>query len=68
MLFVKWAVGIKIPPHSGGYFIFGHSPTHYWRGTSALFIGLPATHLLLTAHKWVPLVEQADLITFLIPF
>ena len=51
-----------------GDFIFGHSPTLYERGTSALFIGLPATHLLLTTHKWVPWVEYTQLITFLFSF
>ena len=50
-----------------GYFIFGHSPTLYWLGTSALFIGLLAMHLLLTTHKWVPWVEQAVLFPFLLP-
>ena len=33
-------------PKNGGYFIFGHSPTCYWRRTSASFIGLSAMHLL----------------------
>ena len=44
---------INIHPHSGWYFIFGHSPILYWLRTSAFFIGLPATHLLLATHKWV---------------
>ena len=57
---------INIPPYNGGYFIFGHSPTLYWLGTSALFIGLPAMQLLLTTRKRVPWVEYAQLIAFLI--
>ena len=44
---------INIRPHSGRFFIFGHSPKHYWRRTSALFIGLPATQLLLATRKRV---------------
>ena len=46
------------PPYNGEYFIFGHSPTLYRRGTSDLFIGLPAMYLLLTTHKWVLWVEH----------
>ena len=44
---------INIRPHSGRFFIFGHSPKHYWLSTSALGIGLPAMHLLLATRKRV---------------
>ena len=49
---------INIHPHSGWYFIFGHSTNRYWQRTSASFIGLPAMHLLLTTRKRVPWVED----------
>ena len=52
---------IIIPPHSGGYFIFGHSPMRYWLRTSALFIGLPATHRLPATHKWVVILCRLPL-------
>lgn len=35
---------INIPPQSGGYFRFGHSPKLYWLRTSAFLVGLPAAH------------------------
>ena len=48
---------IMIPPWNGGFFIFGHSAKHYWLRTSAPYIGLPATQLLLATHKWVTRVK-----------
>ena len=44
---------INIHPHSGWFFIFGHSPNRYWRHTSVLFIGLPAMQLILATRKRV---------------
>ena len=48
--------------HSGWYFIFEQSPNPYWRRTSALIIGLPATQLLLITRKRVPPVGRKCLI------
>ena len=64
--FCKIPRRINIHPHSGWYFIFGHSPKHYWLRTSAFRIGLPAMQLLLITRKRVPWVEKAQLITFFI--
>ncbi len=55
---VKKETLIKIHPHSGWYFIFGHSPTLYWLRTSALQIGLPAMQLLLATRKRVFGIEH----------
>ena len=44
---------IIIHPHSGWYFIFGHSREYHWLRTSALFIGLPAMQTLLATRKRV---------------
>ena len=49
---------INIQPHSGWYFIFGHSPNTTGNAQVRLFLGLPAMQLLLTTHKWVPWVEH----------
>ena len=38
---------INIHPHSGWYFIFGHSPNRYWLRTSAPE-NWPASHALIT--------------------
>ena len=59
---------INIRPHSGRFFIFGHSPKHYWLRTSALGIGLPAMHLLLATRKRVLRVVHTQLITLVISF
>lgn len=54
--------GIIIHPHSGWYFIFGHSPNRYRLRTSALNIDLPVTHLLLATRKRVPRIKDAQLV------
>ncbi len=50
---------IKIHPHSGWYFIFGHSPNTTGLRTSAQKIGLPAMQLLLATLKRVVRVKDA---------
>ena len=46
-------IKINIHPHSGWFFIFGQSPNITGNAQVRLFIGLPATQLLLVTHKWV---------------
>ena len=47
----NYKIRIKNHPPSGWFCIFGHSPILYWQRTSAFFIGLPATQLLLATRK-----------------
>ncbi|MBQ5765225.1 MAG: hypothetical protein IIW03_03670, partial [Clostridia bacterium] len=46
-------VKINIHPHSGWFFIFGHSPNVTGYAQVRLRIGLPATQLLPATHKCV---------------
>ena len=59
---------IRIRPHSGRFFIFGHSPKHYRLRTSAFLIGLPAMHLLLATRERVFWVVHTQLIALVISF
>ena len=59
---------INIHPHSGWYFIFGHSPNTTGNAQVRLLLACQPRNRYLLTHKWVPWVKYAQLIAFFVSF